>query len=69
MAVVQSIENNKSKYLIIYKTLNRLNAIYGSLFLLGYFDVEPEEKSISEFFSLRNLKNLVKENTWFKNPD
>ena len=53
----------------ICKTLDKLNSTYGSLVLLGDFNAEPEEGSISEFLNPYNLKNLVEQNTCFKNPD
>ena len=53
----------------ICKTLDKLNSTYDNLVLLGDFNAEPEEESISEFLNLCNLKNLVKQNTCFKNPD
>ena len=53
----------------ICKTLDKLNTTYDNLILLGDFNVEPEEESISEFLTLFNLKNLAEQNTCFKNPD
>ena len=53
----------------ICKTLDKLSANYDNLILLGDFNVEHEEESIAEFLNLYNLKNLVKQNTCFKNPD
>ena len=48
---------------------DKLSANYHNLILLGDFNVEHEEESIAEFLNLYNLKNLVKQNTCFKNPD
>ena len=53
----------------IRKTLDKLNSTYDNLVLPGDFNAEPEEESISEFLNLYNLKNLIKQNTCFKNPD
>ena len=53
----------------ICKTRGKLNSTYANLVLLGDFNAEPEEESIAEFLNLYNLKNLVKQNTCFKNPD
>ena len=53
----------------ICKTLDKLNSTYDNLVLLGDFNAEPEEESISEFLNLCNLKNLVKQNTYFRNLD
>ena len=53
----------------ICKTLGKLSATCDDLILPGDFNVEPEEESIAEFLNLYNLKNLVRQNTCFKNPD
>ena len=53
----------------ICKTLDKLNSTYDNLVLLGDFNTEPEERSISEFLNLYNLKNLVKQSTCFRNPN
>ena len=53
----------------ICKTLKQLSATYDNLVLLRDFNAKPEEKSIAEFLNLYNLKDLVKQNTCFKNPD
>ena len=50
----------------IFKTLDKLNSTYENLALLGDFNAESEEESISEFL---NLKNLVKQSTCCKNPN
>ena len=53
----------------ICKTLDKLNSTYDNLALLGDFNAEPEKESISELLNLYNLRNLVKQNICFKNPD
>ena len=53
----------------ICKTWNKLNSTYDNLVLLRDFNTIPEEESISEFLNLCNLKNLVKQNTCFRNLD
>ena len=53
----------------ISKTLDKLSATYENFILLEDFNAEHDEESISEFLNLYNLKNLVKQNTCFKNPD
>ena len=50
------------------KTLKQLSATYDNIVLLRDFNAKPEEKSIAEFLNLYNFKNLVKQNTCFKNP-
>ena len=49
--------------------MGKLSATCDNLILPGDFNVEPEEESIAEFLNLYNLKNLVRQNTCFKNPD
>ena len=49
--------------------MDKLNSTYDNLVLLGDFNAEPEKESIAEFLNLYNLKNHVKQNTCFKNPD
>ena len=49
--------------------MDKLNSTDDSLVLLGDFNAGPEEESISEFLNLFNLKNPIKQNTCFKNPD
>ena len=49
--------------------MDKLNLTYENLVLLGDFNAKPEEKSIAEFLNLYNLKDLVKQNTCFKNSD
>ena len=49
--------------------MHKLNSTYGNPVPLEDFNAEPEEESISEFLNLYNLKNLVNQNTCFKNPD
>ena len=53
----------------ICNTLDKINSTYDNLVLLGDFNAELEEESISEFLNLYNLKNIVKQNTCFKNLD
>ena len=47
----------------------KLNSIYHNLVLLRDFNAEPEEEDIYEVSNLYKLKNPVKQNTCFKNPD
>ena len=48
--------------------MGKLCTDYESIILLGDFNVEVEEKNMSEFMSLYNLENLVKQKT-FKNHE
>ena len=49
----------------ICKTLDKLNGAYDKLILLGDFNIEPEMESVSDFLNLYNLKNFVKQSTWW----
>ena len=49
--------------------MNKLCPDYENIIILGGFNVEAKEKSISDFMSTYNLKSLVKQKTCFKNPD
>ena len=64
--------NTASHLKNICKTLDNFNSTYDNRVLLGDFNAEPEEESISEFLQFTNfynLKSLVKRNTCFKYPD
>ena len=49
--------------------LDKLSRDYENIILLGDFNVELKKKNISDFMSTYNLKSLVKQKTYFKNPD
>ena len=49
--------------------MDKLCTNYENIILLGDFNVEVEEKNMSEFMNLYNLRNLVKQKTCFKNPE
>ena len=49
--------------------MDKLCSDYENIIILGGFNVEAKEKSISDFMSTYNLKSLVKQKTCFKNPD
>ena len=49
--------------------LDKLCTKYENIILLGDFNVEVEEKNMSEFTRLYNLRNLEKQKTCFKNPE
>ena len=53
----------------ISTALDKLSTDYGNVILLGDFNVEVEEKNLSNFMSVRNFKTLVKQKTCFKNPE
>ena len=49
--------------------LDKLSTDYENVILLGDFNVEVEEKSLSNFMSVHNLKALIKQNACFKNHE
>ena len=49
--------------------LDKLCMDYENIILLGDFNVEVEEKNMSEFMSVCTLRNMVKQKTCFKNPE
>ena len=57
-----------SKLEFIGKSLDHYLAFYDNIILLGDFNSEVKETSMSDFCEIYNLKNLVKDPTCFKNP-
>ena len=53
----------------ISTALDKLSTDYVNVILLGDLNVEVEEKNLSNFVSVHNLKTLIKQKTSFKNPD
>ena len=53
----------------MYKVLDKLSATYGNLILPGDLNLVLEMERNSQFLNLYNLKNFVKQETSFKNPD
>ena len=53
----------------ISTALDKLSTDYENVVLLGDFNVEVEEKNLSNFMSIHNLKTLIKQKTCFKNPE
>ena len=53
----------------ISTALDKLSRDYENVILLGHFNVEVEEKNLSNFMSVHNLKALIKQKTCFKNPE
>ena len=49
--------------------LDQFSATYNNLILLGDFNVEPEKVNMLYFLNIYNLKNLVKQKTFYKNPE
>ena len=65
--------NNKKSNIGCYlnklgPTLDNLLSKYENLLVIGDFNSEIKETSMSEFCDIYNLKNLIKEHTCFKNP-
>ena len=52
----------------ISTALDKPSTDYENVILLGEFNVEVEEKNLSNFMSVHNLKTLIKQKTCFKKP-
>ena len=53
----------------ISTALDKLSTDYENVILLGDVNVEVEEKNLSNFVSVHNLKTFIKQKTCFKNPE
>ena len=53
----------------IGKDLDIFSANYDNFILLGDFNSEPKEQYVKDFCHVYNCKNIIKENTCFKNPE
>ena len=53
----------------ISTALDKLSTDYENVIILGDFNVEVEEKNLSNFMSVHNLKTLIKQKTCFKDPE
>ena len=53
----------------ISTTLDKLFTDCENVILLGDFNIEVEEKYLSNFMSVHNLKTLIKQTACFKNPE
>ena len=62
-------ENITSHLSNLSTVLDKLCTDFENIILLGYFNVEVENKNMSDFMSAYSLKSLVKQNTCFKNPE
>ena len=52
----------------IGKNLDLLLSKYDNIMLIGDFNAEPTEATVSDFCEIYNLKHLMKDKTCFKNP-
>ena len=52
----------------IDKNLGICSSSYEKYILLGDLNSEPKEQSLTDFCRFYNSKNIIKENTCFKNP-
>ena len=52
----------------IGKNLDNYSSKYGNFILLGDFNSEPTESAVRDFCEIYSCKNLIKDNTCFKNP-
>ena len=62
-------DNIPSRLRNISTALDKLSTDYENVILLGDLNVEVEEKNLSNFMSVHNLKTLIKQKTCFKNPE
>ena len=46
-----------------------LNATYENIILIGDFNVQPYKINMSDFSNIDNFKNLIKQNTCYKNRE
>ena len=53
----------------IRKDLDVLTSKYDNIILIGDFNAEPADTVVSDFCEIYNLKNIIRENTCFKNPN
>ena len=51
------------------KDLDVLTSKYDNSILMGDFNAEPADTIVSDFCEIYNLKNIIRENTCFKNPN
>ena len=49
--------------------LDLLSSKFDNYLLMGDFNSEPNEPAISDFCEIYNTKNIIKEETCFKNPE
>ena len=49
--------------------LSAINCKYEHFILIGDYNAEVKEPQLAQFMSIYNLKNLVKHDTCFKNPE
>ena len=69
-----SLHYNPNKNLIlnylkeISKNLDIYSSIYDNFILLGDPNSEPTESAVRNFCEICSYKNLIKDNTCFKNP-
>ena len=52
----------------IGKNLDNYSSKYGNFILVGDFNSEPTESAVRDFCEIYSCKNLIKDNTCFKNP-
>ena len=53
----------------IGKSLDIYSSRYDNFFLLGDLNAEPKEQPVKDFCQVYNCKNIIRENTCFKNPE
>ena len=63
------MQNNYSYLKDIEKEIDSLSSQYENIILLGDFNCECKEGTLSIFCEVHNLKNLINEPVCFKNPE
>ena len=53
----------------IGKNLDIYSSRYDNFILLGDLNVEPKEQPVKDFCQVYNFKNIIRENTCFKNRE
>ena len=68
-----SYNSNRNNVVNHMKNINtgidQFSTTCDNVILLGDFNDEPEEDNISNFLNIYNLKHLVKQKKYYKNPD
>ena len=67
---IQSTQKLNFKHLKeIGKNLDNYSSKYDNFILLGDLNSEPTESAVRDFCQIYGCKNLIKDNTCFKNPE
>ena len=67
--VEPSLKGKKWLLFELGKNIDTLTSKYDNIILLGYFNTEPTDASLSNFCEVYNLTNLIKDKTCLKNSN